>query len=588
MTKHVAGIRFRKGPTDILIIAPHAAVITDKAGTKIYKNDRRTGIIAEELQKQLRCYAIINDSFLKPTNKYPQNLINHRLDLYKLVQAKKHPEFLDHIKKVADSDGHILILWIHGMEDGSALNEGREHIQRKLFNGGPSDLQALIGYGQGEHPGIESMLKPSEKEKSDSFTAKIETAEKFENFLNKFGLKSLITRPDAGNFRGRDPKRLNQWFVNQNYTFEQVESLQIEIRKQNCRDSRQHCQDTAQKIAKALKKLAQSENESKSKSTAKATRPQETNAMVEAVSTIQKKLPGKVKETQEAIPADIKETAADEVLVDKAYKYLKGIFVNHFQNAMLDAGRYLIKEFYGGKFDNAREGKRIKKESLNKLNKRLEEGGHAPKKTWIYDAVKLAVDDHDLKDLSVYGKLGHSHKVLLTHVSEKGTKRQLVKDAVENEYTVDRLREEIKKHRNGDKLTLDHILTREELDPLEIKELERLKDSASNKSIHHQLQHKIFKTSLKHINRIIAEKENGSKGKKGKFQDWTYSKNNVNFCTGCENDCVYCYMKPMSEPKPNWKKPEDWHRMEIRQHDVDQCRFLKEINRVISCKLSLL
>lgn len=88
MSTKKAVVRFLKGSTDILIIAPHAAVIKDKNGKNEYKNDKRTGIIAEELRKQLKCYAIINDAFLKPTNKYPQNLMNRRLDLYKLPQTK--------------------------------------------------------------------------------------------------------------------------------------------------------------------------------------------------------------------------------------------------------------------------------------------------------------------------------------------------------------------------------------------------------------------------------------------------------------------------------------------------------------------
>ena len=34
----------------------------------------------------------------------------------------------------------------------------------------------------------------------------------------------------------------------------------------------------------------------------------------------------------------------------------------------------------------------------------------------IYDSVKLAVDEHRLATFSVYGKVGHSHKVYLTHL----------------------------------------------------------------------------------------------------------------------------------------------------------------------------
>jgi DNA repair photolyase len=77
---------------------------------------------------------------------------------------------------------------------------------------------------------------------------------------------------------------------------------------------------------------------------------------------------------------------------------------------------------------------------------------------------------------------------------------------------------------------------------------------------------------LKRIDQVIAEKAEteGSKRKKGRFRDWTRPEDNVNFCTGCENDCLYCYMKPMADNRPTWKITSDtWHQMRIRQEDVD-------------------
>jgi len=53
--------------------------------------------------------------------------------------------------------------------------------------------------------------------------------------------------------------------------------------------------------------------------------------------------------------------------------------------------------------------------------------------------------------------------------------------------------------------------------------------------------------------------------KKRKFNDW--SKKTVNFCTGCENDCLYCYAKGMSIRFGQVKEGE-WSKMRIREHDV--------------------
>jgi hypothetical protein len=91
---------------------------------------------------------------------------------------------------------------------------------------------------------------------------------------------------------------------------------------------------------------------------------------------------------------------------------------------MVEAGRYLIKMFYDDNYEFARLKKRVKKESLRQLILKLQENsGDAPSKTWIYDAVKLAVDEHDLKTFPTYGKLRLSQKLLLTHVKDDGEKR---------------------------------------------------------------------------------------------------------------------------------------------------------------------
>ena len=113
---------------------------------------------------------------------------------------------------------------------------------------------------------------------------------------------------------------------------------------------------------------------------------------------------------------------------------------------------------------------------------------------------------------------------------------------------------------------------------METKELERLEKQASENVIRFHEQLKLNKESLKRIQVIIGEKvkENGSESKKGRFDDWTKKGNRINICTGCENDCLYCYMKPISARKPNGKKPADWHNMEIRQPDVDKNRKLHD------------
>ena len=105
---------------------------------------------------------------------------------------------------------------------------------------------------------------------------------------------------------------------------------------------------------------------------------------------------------------------------------MKGTFKKHFHNAMLEAGQFIINEFFDGDYERAKNPRNaVKIQSLNQLIQRLQKNsGHAPSKTWMYDALKLSIDHKSLAGFSVYGKIGHSHKVLLTHVPDIKIKKE--------------------------------------------------------------------------------------------------------------------------------------------------------------------
>jgi hypothetical protein len=193
--------------------------------------------------------------------------------------------------------------------------------------------------------------------------------------------------------------------------------------------------------------------------------------------------------------------------VGRAFKYLKDTFQKHFHEAMLDVGHYIINEFFNGDYELARNPRNaIKIHSLNQLIKRLQENsGHAPSKTWVYDAVKLAIDENNFKDFRTYGKIGHSHKVLLTHVPDIDLKKKLVDEVVNKGYPVVKLRERIKEEKNGHKLKFDHILVREDLEYLEMDELEGLRELVSKKIAKYRDQLHLHEESLKIIKSVIAD-----------------------------------------------------------------------------------
>lgn len=127
------------------------------------------------------------------------------------------------------------------------------------------------------------------------------------------------------------------------------------------------------------------------------------------------------------------------------------------RETMLDIGLYIIKHFYSddpalasSKRVTIKGKKNIQHESLTNLIKKLQNNpeGHKPSRTWLYDAVNLAIDYKlfEAKQLeSAYGLLGHSLKVNLTYAPHDNIefKNKLIKEAVDNKYTVAQLREKI-------------------------------------------------------------------------------------------------------------------------------------------------
>jgi hypothetical protein len=241
MEKQISGIRFLPGRPDILVVAPHGPLIDGQ-----YQNDLRTGVVAEEIHRRLDCCTIINDRYFKPKG-VAKSAADYLLDLFRIDHAAKVPGYLDRIRAVADGDGKTLVLWVHGIADEMAVSHALEHISRGLFRGEPAGLHALIGYGQGQDP--------KTGEVQDRPSARLETATAFRDRLTANGMTALLTREGGSNYRGRDAKRLNQWFNRLGYGFEKVESIQLEIKAQGFRDSDESARNTAGIIARALSEL---------------------------------------------------------------------------------------------------------------------------------------------------------------------------------------------------------------------------------------------------------------------------------------------------------------------------------------------
>ncbi|MBW2481241.1 MAG: hypothetical protein JRF38_14730 [Deltaproteobacteria bacterium] len=244
MAERPSGIRYLPGKRDLLVISPHSPVIDG-----VFENDARTGIIAEHVQNALDCHAIINDLFFKPKGPIKKSFENYFLDLYRLDHSTKVSGYLSRIETIVKAGAKTHVLWVHGITDDVAVAQGQEHRSLGLFDQAPERLQALIGYGQGGDP------KTGETE--SRYTARQKTVETFRDHLCAAGLTTLLTHPEGSNYRGRDAKRLNQWFNQLGYGFDRVESMHLELREKGVRDTEANAVKTAGVIAKALSLLMQ-------------------------------------------------------------------------------------------------------------------------------------------------------------------------------------------------------------------------------------------------------------------------------------------------------------------------------------------
>jgi len=454
------GIEFYPGSTNILLIAPHGYP----------DDDENTAELTQKIADQLKCSAIINRTYLKPydTKKSKRNggkadLENNFLDLNSIDQAKLHPDFIPGIKNVVEDGTPTTVIWIHG-----ALNENIKAEAKRIsnFKKVPDQLHALIGYGQGPDQSIKGRKRTKEEE-DDSPTIGKDRAERFAQLLTAGGMNTELTRRLAKNFCGRAHDNMNQWFLGK-YESDSVQSLQIEIRNKDFRDTEKNILEKAKVMAKAISALI---------------------------------LP--------AIPED-------DPKVEEAYQYLKGIFVEHFHDAMLDAGKYIVKQFYDDDYVQAQKKEFTKNKSLAKLIKRIQQDaqkkGDSPSRSWVYEAVNLAVDNDlfEQKKLpSVYRQLGHSHKVNLTNAPNDEVKRLLIEETVDENYTVAKLRERIREEKL--KLDSNYIPVRETMSIPRLRELDA--------EVLHDLKiqtHKLttdtrghlgtFQGNLEKIDKMIAEK----------------------------------------------------------------------------------
>ncbi|KPA12232.1 selenocysteine protein [Candidatus Magnetomorum sp. HK-1] len=144
------------------------------------------------------------------------------------------------------------------------------------------------------------------------------------------------------------------------------------------------------------------------------------------------------------------EKEADMRLVEQAGMKLTEIISRHYENAMIEAGTYLVNIFFDNDIERARQKKPVKDKSLYQLILYLQkQKNNAPSKSWLYNAVNLAVDSYDFKRFQTYGKLMLSHKILLLPIDSSSIKKNLIQEIVEKNFTVSQLKDRITQIKNS-------------------------------------------------------------------------------------------------------------------------------------------
>jgi len=386
------------GHTNIILVAPHGHS----------EDEENTGKLVRLTARQSGCYAIINEIYQRPDKNKTADKTDYKLDLNHIDQVKTYlkKEFLacllEYKNQIKNEFETVLIFWIHGPEDKNLIKDSRS---QSLMT--PSEIKLLIGYGQdAEQP------RP---------TASDETAMELYQALNNNNLPAVpadasirmenekkAEKDREKNYCGWDKFDMNQLFAQKNYDGgdtdymdEYVQSFQLGIRTKGCMDSNGTLEATSQGLAGAL-----------------------------AVFAKKKIMPG-----------------APGSLVEKAYSTLFDLFSTHYENAMMDAGKYLIKTFYGDDIEKARNNESAQEETLNQLYEKIDKNKNAnsPSRSKLYHAKNLVVQEYDLENFlsprafSTLRNLSLSHKIYLLSVKGLNQKKYWIDKIFSEKLTIQQL-----------------------------------------------------------------------------------------------------------------------------------------------------
>ncbi len=560
------------GNINILLIAPHGHD----------EDDKNTGKLVRHVAKHCGCYAIINEFYWKPDNQNDDESADkkaRRINLNRIAQVETHlnKEFLEPLLKykneIIKRFGNALLLWVHGAYDDSVVEDVNPGSDIK-----PKKVKVLIGYGQHQN--------------DNRYTGKPATVHTLKKELNVSGLTAVPANTAHNNFCAWDIHNMNQYFQLQKIGLDEVQSIQLEFRMKGCRNNEKNIKSTAESIARAISSFVQPEvkaTSTKNKITDKAQEkrmdstkktdnatdkiPAQENAPVQKMSDTDDredaievgeeviKTPGNENALIKARPGP--DIIKEDPLVEEAYSYLYSVFSKHYGDAMMEAGRYIIKTFYGNDIYNAKANKPTHEKTLNQLYDKIKENSNpnSPSKSKLYHAKNLIVQEHDLKkylskeSFSTFRNLSLSHKMYLLSIRNIFRKKGLIEQVALEQLSVRGLQGKIKKDsrsnaptplqlinnpqkiwegQNSNLINYDNLLNHSS------KELKKYQEALISKKETYEKYLKEFNDIEKELKKAIETNKEKPEKAFG-FQEWI--KHSVNISTGCPNDCKYCFAK---------------------------------------------
>lgn len=145
------------------------------------------------------------------------------------------------------------------------------------------------------------------------------------------------------------------------------------------------------------------------------------------------------------------QTAEDVALIDNTIESIKLIFNKGLTDTYIQIGMLIIEKIYGNNFKDIDFSKGPSKKNQQKhlifkrlgeeIEKRSGKGEVLPRKTWLYNSVRLVIDQQQLKECKEYEGISFSHKIALLPIEEKIEKEKIVKQITQSNLSVRNTRE---------------------------------------------------------------------------------------------------------------------------------------------------